>query len=147
MPSFRRAGRPVGLRVFVDTSAWYALIDKDDAHHEAAWELFPALLTNFEGLTTSNHVIGEAYTLVSSSLGHRKAWEFMKLVSESRRLERLFTPENLEKEAYALLRKYADQDFSFVDATSFIWMRVLKLRDAFAFDRHFRVMGFAQPKV
>ena len=33
-----------------------------------------------------------------------------------------------------------------VDATSFAWMRVLKLREAFAFDKHCRVMGFALPR-
>jgi predicted nucleic acid-binding protein len=121
-------------------------MDKDDAHHETAWETFPHLLTRFEGVITTNHVIGETYTLLRSSLGYRKAWEFMDLLSQSRRLERLFTPENMEEDAYRLLKKYADQDFSFVDATSFVWMRILRLREAFAFDKHFRVMGFSLPR-
>lgn len=134
-------------KILVDTSAWYALMDKDDAHHQSAWEAFPRLLSRFEGLLTTNHVVGETYTLLRSSLGHRKAWEFMILLEQSRRVERLFTPENLEDEAYGLLKKYADQGFSFVDATSFTWMRVLKIRDAFAFDKHFRVMGYSLPPV
>ncbi len=129
-------------KVFVDTSAWYALVDEDDAHHRAAWEVFPRLLDEFEGLVTSNHVVGESYTLIRSSLGHRNAWEFLALLERSRRLERLFTPEALELDAYRLLKKYADQAFSFVDATSFVWMRALKLRDAFAYDKHFQAAGF-----
>lgn len=58
-------------------------------------------------------------------------------------MERLFTPEEVEREAYALLRKYSDQTFSFVDAVSFIWMKKLRLSDAFAFDKHFVAAGFS----
>lgn len=146
IPTWPDCASPVGVKVFVDTSAWYALMDKDDAHHEAAWAAFPHMLERGRGLTTTNHVVGETYTLIRSSLGYRKAWEFLDLLGQSRRVERLFTPADMESEAYDLLEKYADQDFSFVDATSFAWMRVLKLREAFAFDKHFRVMGFAQPR-
>lgn len=131
-------------KVFVDTSGWFALLDKDDRHHERAWKVFPDLLTRFDGLVTSNHVIGETYTLIRFSLGHEKAWGFMELLEGSKRLERLFTPENLEAQAFGILKKYADQDFSFVDATSFAWMESLKIRDAFAFDRHFSVFGFVR---
>lgn len=132
-------------KVFVDTSAWYALLDRDDAHHAEAWRAFPRLLEEYAGLVTSNHVVGESYTLIRSSLGHAQAWEFLRLLGESRRLERVFTPQAMEEEAYALLKKYADHEFSFVDATSFIWMRTLKLREAFSYDRHFRVMGYGRP--
>lgn len=129
-------------RIFIDTSAWYALLDQDDAHHDKAWEIFPAILEQPGGLVTSNHVIGESYTLFRSSLGHRKAWEFMNLLGQSRALNRVFTPEALEEEACQLLKKFSDQDFSFVDATSFVWMRTLKMHQAFAFDKHFRIAGF-----
>lgn len=134
-------------KVFVDTSAWYALVDKDDSLHAAAWELFPRVLESFGGLITTNHVIGESYTLIRSSLGHRKAWEFMSLLAESHRLERLFTPETIERDAYGLLKKFADQSFSFVDATSFVWMRTLKINHALTYDKQFQVMGFALPRV
>lgn len=135
----------MAAKVFVDTSAWYALMDKDDAHHEAAWDAFPEILRQFAGLVTSNHVVGESYTLIQFCLGHRTAWQFLDLLNQSARLERVFTPENIETDAYALLKRYADQDFSFVDATSFAWMRVLRLRYALSFDRHFATMGFMRP--
>lgn len=52
-------------------------------------------------------------------MGYRKAWEFPALLGQSRRVERLFTPADMEAEAYDLLEKQDDQDFSFVDAISF----------------------------
>jgi len=42
-----------------------------------------------------------------------------------------------------IFTKYRDQDFSYVDCTSFALMQRMKLSAAFAFDRHFRVMKFA----
>jgi len=33
------------MRVLVDTSAWYALSDGDDAHHKAASGVYHSLLT------------------------------------------------------------------------------------------------------
>jgi predicted nucleic acid-binding protein len=34
-------------------------------------------------------------------------------------------------------KRYTDKDFSFTDCTSFSIMRSLKLKSAFAFDKHF----------
>lgn len=48
-----------------------------------------------------------------------------------------------EEAAEELLAHYGDQDFSYVDATSFIVMRRLGLREAFAFHHHFAVAGFS----
>ena len=38
----------------------------------------------------------------------------------------------------------ADQEFSFVDATSFAVMRGERIRHAFAFDQHFATAGFTR---
>jgi len=129
-------------KVFVDTSAWYALRDEDDANFDSAKNTLILLLAERPGLITSNHVIGETYTLLRSALGHTQATEFIHYTKESRHLERLFTPQELEEEAFQLLAKYKDQDFSFVDATSFVWMKKLELREAFAFDKHFLTAGY-----
>lgn len=119
-------------------------MDKSDRHHEASWKIFPELIVRYEGLVVSNHVLGESYTLIRCALGHEAAWKFMNLVRQNAKVEKLFTPENLEQEAYAVLKKYADQDFSFVDAVSFVWMQALKIRDAFSFDKHFSIFGFVR---
>ncbi|MBI4491668.1 MAG: hypothetical protein HY690_02615 [Chloroflexi bacterium] len=52
-------------------------------------------------------------------------------------------PESWEETAEELLAQHDDQDFSYVDATSFVAMRRLGLQDAFAFDHHFAILGFA----
>jgi|SRR5579859_8083814 len=100
------------------------------------------MLDRNQRLVTSNHVIGETYTLLRMRLGHAAAQGFLRRSRASARTQRVFVPEAWEEEAEVVLARFADQDFSFVDATSFIVMRNLRLRTAFAFDRHFAVAGY-----
>ncbi len=46
-----------------------------------------------------------------------------------------------EREAWELAKRYSDKGFSFVDCMSFVVMGRRKLREAFAFDDHFRQYG------
>jgi uncharacterized protein len=100
-----------------------------------------ALAAN-QRLVTSNHVIGETYTLLRMRLGHPAATEFLARTRASERTTRVFISQTWEDEAEGILGQFSDQDFSFVDATSFVAMRKLELRTAFAFDHHFLVAGF-----
>ena len=129
-------------RVFVDTGAWFALQVTDDEHHPVAREILPVLLDMSRGLVTSNLVVGETYTLLRLTKGYREARRFLDRLAHSQRLERLHVAEPLEADAYAILHRYADHPFSFVDATSFALMRQQRLRYAFAFDTHFRIAGY-----
>jgi predicted nucleic acid-binding protein len=54
----------------------------------------------------------------------------------------MFITEQVERQAYEILERFADHPFSFVDATSFALMRQQRIRHAFAFDIHFATAGF-----
>jgi uncharacterized protein len=131
-------------RVFVDTGAWYALQVGDDEWHHAAAETLDGLVAGPHVLVTTNHVVGETYTLLRITCGHAAATRFLDRLEETRRVQRVFVAEALEGRAYRMLRQYADQEFSFVDATSFAVMRSERIRHAFAFDQHFATAGFVR---
>ncbi len=128
--------------LFVDSSAWYALADRDDVYHDRAAACLTGSLSAYARLVTTNHVVGESYTLIRMRLGHAAAQQFLKSLDQSRRVQRLFVAQDQEEAAFVLLHRYADQDFSFVDATSFVAMKALGLRDAFTFDHHFAALGY-----
>ena len=132
------------LRIFVDTGAWFALQVTDDRHHRRAREVFPKLLTRFRTLVTTNHVVGETYTLLRTARGYAQARSFLDILDRSPRLERYFVRPDLEREALALLHRYSDRPFSFVDGTSFVVMRKERIHYAFAFDAHFSTAGFVR---
>lgn len=129
-------------RVFVDTSAWYALQITDDANHRKARNIFPLILKKFGNLVTSNHIIGETYTLLRMSKGYEAARRFITLIRESPRLEEYFADQETERNTYALLHQYRDHAFSFVDGLSFAIMKKEGIRVCFAFDVHFPTAGF-----
>jgi len=128
--------------IFVDSSAWIALADKDDSHHKQAASSYPSILKNHKTLITSNLVVSETYILLRKELGHKAAIEFLERIKASPRILKTFSNENIEAEAEGILVKYIDQEFSYVDAVSFVIMKRQKIRKAFCFDKHFVTAGF-----
>ena len=125
--------------VFVDTGAWYALADSDDADHMAAAAFLTA---NTLPLVTTNFVFSETVTLLRYRIGYSAARSFGQKLKESKLVRVVAVTPADEERAWEIFTKYRDQDFSFVDCTSFAVMERMKLATAFAFDRHFSVMRF-----
>ncbi len=130
--------------IFVDTSAWVALADKDDTYHKKAASLYTILLKSHKNLITSNLVIAESYILILKELGHKAALGFLEGIKASPRVLKIYTNEDIEKDAEEILMKYVDQDFSYTDAVSFVIMKRHKIRKAFCFDKHFLIAGFVK---
>lgn len=122
------------MPIFVDTGAWYALLDKNDSYHAAAVE-FKESLTH--SLVTTNYVADEIITLARARLGHDIAIEIgEKLWNESIATLVRVTSQD-EKKAWEIFVKHRDKGFSFTDCTSFAVMERLGIIEAFAFDEHF----------
>ncbi len=129
-------------RIFVDTGAWFAAQVLDDARHREAAGALKGLLALPIVLVTTNHVVGETYTLLRVTRGYDASRRFLDSLDATTRLERLSVGEDLERHALAILALYRDHDFGFVDATSFALMRAERMSHAFAFDSHFATAGF-----
>ena len=129
-------------RVFVDTGAWLALANASDSLHAVAVAAYPHILQTDTRLVTTNLVIGEAYNLIRRRLGHTPAMRFLQSLRVSPRLDKYYSTAEWEMAAEALLERYADQNFSFVDAVSFAMMHSEEIIEAFAFDKHFATAGF-----
>lgn len=125
--------------IFVDTGAWYALVDNDDADHKRAVSF---LASNTVPLITTNAIFSETVTLIRYRVGHEAARVFGQKLKESSFVRLVAVTPNDEERAWEIFTKYRDQDFSFADCTSFAVMQRMKLTAAFAFDRHFKVMKF-----
>jgi uncharacterized protein len=130
--------------IFVDTGAWYAAQTPNDRWHSEAAKTLRILITRHREIVTSNLVIGETYTLLLRTHGHAASVKFVDQVHQSRRVRIIYVDEDTELDAYALLRRFADQAFSYVDGTSFVVMKRHRLRAAFAFDQHFATAGFVR---
>jgi len=130
--------------VFVDTSAWIAIINPRDKYHFAAKEFYSDTLAQKRRLLISNFIVAETYTNLLCKVGRHKAWSFLDIIEQSPSVHCIWSSQELETQARDILRRYDDQDFSYTDAASFAMMQQREITDAFAFDHHFSVVGFIQ---
>ena len=130
--------------IFVDTGAWVALADEDDTHHGNAIAIYPILLKSSRYLITTNLLVAESYVIIMNELGHVAAVRFLDGVNASPRIVKVYSNENIEREAEDILRHYDDQGFSYSDSVSFAIMKRQKIKKAFTFDKHFQTMGFVR---
>ena len=127
------------MSVFVDTSAFYATLDRRDSHHARAREL----LSTEKSLVTTDHVLFETWRLARDRSSHAAADRFWgALRAGAARIEHV-TPADLDA-AWAIGEAFPDQEFSLVDRTSFAVMERLGVHRAVAFDDDFAVYRFGR---
>lgn len=126
--------------IFVDSAFWIALRVPRDPHHRKAVALAP--VHGDERWVTSNHVRGETWTWLNRKAGHDSAVQFLDVLERSPRVEVVHVPEDWEDDALKWLRRRRQGQYSYVDATSFIVMRELRIRDTLTFDQDFTAAGF-----
>lgn len=128
------------MTVFVDTSAWYAAADSDDASHVPA----AARLEQFTGqLVTTDHVLIGTWYLASSRLGADVAERLVNNIRAG--IARVENTLLSDLEAAASTKAaFPDQDFSIVDRTSWAVMIRLGVHEAIAFDRDYSIYRFGR---
>jgi predicted nucleic acid-binding protein len=124
--------------VFVDTSGWFALVDRDERRHEQVKALF---LRHRTELTTTNLVVHETLTLLRYRLGWEAARSFGEAVRRTRMTRQVAVTPVDEDQGWAIFLRYRDHRLSFTDCTSFAVMRRLKLDVAVTLDDDFRSFG------
>ena len=128
-------------RVFVDSSAYLALLDTDDEHHREARATLQELAQARYRQFTTNVLLIESHALILSVLGRDRAARFLKEMEESNTVM-IRARATDEERAKQILFQYTDKDFSFADAISFAVMERFAIRLAFSFDRDFAQYGF-----
>ncbi len=131
----------MATEIFIDTSAWVALVDQRDSLHSSMARFYPQLLSDWRVWTTTNLVIAESYTLIRAHSTYNMSMQFLTLLEHSRRLLKIYADATTDGQAEVILRRYKDQDFSYVDAVSFAVMQNRGIV-ALTFDHHFSTAGF-----
>ena len=126
--------------IFVDTSALYAVLDRDDNSHAAAGEIWARLLRSSSMLLTHNYVLLESCALAQNRLG----------VAALRAIEEDIMPvlrvrwiaETHHRRAVEMALTADRRKLSVVDCASFLIMREQGISEAFTFDQQFIEQGF-----
>jgi predicted nucleic acid-binding protein len=127
-------------KVFVDTSAFYALMDRSDRWHTSARRLWTRFLEEGYELKTSNYIVFETLALLQNRLGFEAAdlWarDLLGVV------ETIWVDDMLHHLATEIWLSLGRRRLSLVYCASFVVMRHDKVEKVFGFDKHFAEHGF-----
>jgi uncharacterized protein len=126
--------------IFVDTSFWAVFHNKRDKLHLTAKVLLR--VHSRETLVTTNHVRGETWTVLNRRAGHVAGVAFLDALERSPRIRVITIASDVETTALSWLRRHDERQYSFVDATGFQVMWLLKIYQVLAFDGDFADAGF-----
>lgn len=130
------------MRLFVDTSAWLALNDRNDQYHNKAELKSSEIKKQKIELITSEYIFDESITLVRYRVSYRAAVIFGDSLLNSSIVRIEDITDEVRLKAWEMFKRYEDKELSFTDCTSFVLMKTLKLQKVFSFDEHFKQMGF-----
>ncbi len=131
--------------IFVDTSAFLALVNEKDTHHIDSSQFLEELKngkTKIRKIFTSDYIIDETITRIRYEVGHQEAVLWGRNIQASKAVERIEVDREIFELAWKLFETYDDKVLSFTDCTSFAIMKKKGIEKAFSFDQDFERMGF-----
>lgn len=131
------------MRLYVNTSALYSLLDRNDHNHAVAKETWRQLLADDVRLVTSSYVLIETTALIQSRLGITALRDFSESIAALFSVQ--WIDSDLHNTGMAALLAADRRHLSLVDCVSFSVCRRLNIERVFAFDEHFTEQGFLPP--
>jgi len=128
------------MNCFIDTSAFLAVLNKDDANHARARVAWGDLLEQRTPLVTSNYVLTETVPILQHRMGLDAVRLFHHDVYPILAVE--WVNGVLHEKSMDVVLAARRRNLSLVDCISFEVMRQRGIRKAFAFDAHFEEQGF-----
>lgn len=128
------------MSVFVDTSAFYALLVRTDEAHETVRAAFSQVLGAARPVWTTSFVMVETMALLQHRIGLDAARDFTEDVLPAIRMQ--WVDERLCRLGLKRLWREDRRHLSLVDCVSFEFMSHQGLTTALAVDPHFLEAGF-----
>ena len=132
--------------LFVDTSGWAYLFDRDSDFHLDVQAVYQKALARNRLLVTTNYIIAELVALLSSRsrISRQQIVTTIDALKTTPHVEIIHVDTNLDASAWVLLRTYIDKEWSLVDASSFVIMTSYGMTEAITTDHHFTQAGFVR---
>ncbi|MFO7991984.1 MAG: PIN domain-containing protein [Thermoplasmata archaeon] len=129
--------------IFIDTSAWIALNEKKDKHHEEARSFVDRNKKNelsFGSIHTSEMVLQETYTFLRYNYNYDAAVDIVERVLNSNVIIHPFSSLNFKVVWNRLKRE--ENKLSFVDWSTAVYMDEYDIGHIFSFDDDFKSLGY-----
>lgn len=128
------------MNIFIDTSAFWSLIDGADQYHKKAKETFKELISQEAILICNNYIVAETFALIQKRFGMEAVRTFQEDILNLLNVE--WVDRQLHESSIMSLIAANRRELSLVDCVSFEMMRKLELKKVFTFDKHYKEQGF-----
>ena len=128
------------MSIFVDTSAFLAVLNADDQFHPSAAETWRSLLLAGEQMVCNNYILVETYALLQHRFGMQALRAFQVDVLPS--LVIRWVDEETHNRAVSAVLTANERRLSLVDCCAFETMRAVGINRAFTLDRDYTEYGF-----
>ncbi|NCO39100.1 MAG: VapC toxin family PIN domain ribonuclease [Armatimonadetes bacterium CG_4_10_14_3_um_filter_66_18] len=132
--------------LFVDTAGWGCYYDVRHPRHEDAKLLYRLAVADNRRIVTTNYVVAETVALFTSPLRVRRpaVIEFVRRLKASSQIEIVHIDPQQDAQAWELLQKRPDKEWSLVDCASFVVMEARGISEALTTDHNFEQAGFVR---
>lgn len=141
--SGRDAFAPTGprtRRLFVDSSAFFALFHPEDEHHDRTWTFYESVADGtlpYRRLVTNDYVLDEVATRLRRRANHGRALNALATVVDNNVYAIEFTNASVFRAARQRFEAFDDQPLSFTDCAVVSHMEALGLDHLLSFDDDF----------
>ena len=131
-------------KIFIDSSAWINATLIGEPHHDEAKRLLSDFVKGGLSIFTSNDVVDETVTRLLYRVSFKVAEDFYTIFRQSvvrGSIVQLWVDDQLQDEAWNLVKKFREHRLSLTDATSIALLRRFNLDAIVTFDDDFKKVG------
>lgn len=128
------------MSIFIDTSAFLAILNEEDKFHQLAKTTWQEINNSDEYLICSNYVIVETISLLQNRFGIEALRIFEHEVQPI--INVVWISQSIHHTGMIVVLTTNHRKLSLVDCTSFEIIRNLHAEQVFTFDPHFSEQGF-----
>ena len=127
-------------KIFVDTSAIFAIVNTAEANSSIARKAWRNFLENADDLVSNNYVIVESISLTQGRLGLSVVRNLLDNILPF--IQVIWVDEDQHSAIVQDVLSANRRNLSLVDCSAFATMRREEIGTVFTFDAHFREQGF-----
>ena len=127
--------------VFVNTSGWLALYDRNNPNHEAAKQLWDDLRNQPVRFATTDYVLDQMYTALKTFGSLQSAQAFHELVANSSLIRLFMVDSVIFDRAWDVFMDDEQPNWTFTDCINYAVIQYLGVSEVFTFDPTFTAPG------
>jgi len=132
------------MKIFIEESAWVALVSPDEKGHAQVQEFFKTILSEEYRLFTSNVMIGNAMSTLHRKHGAAISFQFLDILDDAHLggyLRVLWVGRRTQKDATRLMKRHASLPLSLFDHANAILMDRRRIHAILTLKKQYESLG------